>query len=150
VAGKADWLAAGLPREGEQAGVPVIGDIARRDVPTCGLESRIEEVEKQIRASGWDQCVVVNSQRVVLGRARLVNLGGDPNAPIKQVMQEGPSTFRPNVGAHEMLDYMQRRGGMSDTLVTDPEGRLIGVVWRDDIEGAIREHSKRNGARGGI
>jgi Mg/Co/Ni transporter MgtE len=142
VAGKADWVAEGLPREGTQALAPVIGDLARRDVPTCALESRVGNVQEQIQASEWDQCVVVNEERVVLGRARLDDLGDDPNATIERVMQDGPSTFRPNVGAHEMGDYMRRRGKMSDTLVTDPEGRLIGVVRRDDIEAAVhRWHS---------
>jgi CBS domain-containing protein len=139
VAGKADWLAAGLPREGADARIPVIGDLARRDVPTCTLDTTVGDVDKLIRSSDIGQCVVVNEERVVFGRIRAAKLGDDPSATAEDVMQEGPSTFRPSVGAHEMLDYMQRRGTMSDTLVTDPEGRLIGVILRDDLEAAIHE-----------
>src|SRR5919198_854297 len=35
VPGKADWLAAGLQREGQAAGVPLAGDVADRSVLIC-------------------------------------------------------------------------------------------------------------------
>jgi CBS domain-containing protein len=147
-AGKADWLAAGLPREGEHAHIPVVGDLARRDVPTCGLDVSIADVERLVRSMDWDQCVVVNEERVVFGRIRLDELGEDPGALAEDVMQNGPTTFRASVGAHEMLEYMRRRGKMRDTLVTDPEGRLIGVIRRDDLEKAIHELHARTEAGG--
>jgi CBS domain-containing protein len=154
-AGKADWLAAGLPREGEQARIPVIGDLARRDVPTCGLDTPSREIEEVLRSNGWDQCVVVNGENVVFGRVRVEALGNNPEATAEHIMQEAPTTFRASMGAHEMLDYMRRRGEMSDTLVTDPEGRLIGVIRRADLETAIHrspvrpegEREERNSGR---
>ena len=82
---------------------------------------------------------MVNDERVVFGRIRLNELGDDREATAERVMQEGPTTFRPSVGVHEMLEYMRRRGKMSDALVTDPEGRLLGVIRRDDLEAAIHE-----------
>lgn len=94
----------------------------------------------------------MNAERIVFGRIRENELGDDPKAAAEDVMQEGPTTFRPSGGAHEMLDYMRRRGRMSDTLVTDPEGRLIGVIRRDDLERAIHElhaHQEANGDREG-
>ena len=42
MAGRVDWFAAGLPREGRLAHVPRVGDLARRDVPTCRLDEPIE------------------------------------------------------------------------------------------------------------
>jgi Mg/Co/Ni transporter MgtE len=103
-------------------------------------------------SSRWDRCVVVNDERVVLGRIRRDELDEDPAALAEDVMQDGPTTFRPSVGAHEMLDYMRRRGKMTDTLVTDPEGRLLGVIRRDDLERAIHElhaHSDADDDTGG-
>lgn len=97
------------------------------------------DVARLIASARWDQCVVVNDERVVLGRIRRDKLDEDPAALAEDVMQDGPTTFRPSVGAHEMLDYMRRRGKMTDTLVTDPEGRLLGVIRRDDLEAAIHE-----------
>jgi Mg/Co/Ni transporter MgtE len=103
-------------------------------------------------SSRWDQCVVVNDERVVLGRIRRDELDEDPAALAEDVMQDGPTTFRPSVGAHEMLDYMRRRGKMKEALVTDPEGRLLGVIRRDDLERAIHElhaHSDADDDTGG-
>src|SRR5919199_650618 len=67
VAGKQDWFAAGLPSEGKLAGRPKPGDLARRDVPTCGLAERVGDVHERARAAGWDACVVVNAESIVLG-----------------------------------------------------------------------------------
>ena len=36
VGGKSDWIAAGLPVEGELANVPRAINVVKRDVPTCG------------------------------------------------------------------------------------------------------------------
>ena len=35
--GKLDWLGAGLPREGEDAAKPTVGDVARPGLPTTHL-----------------------------------------------------------------------------------------------------------------
>ena len=41
-AGKADWFAAGLPREGAEAHVPRVADVVEREVPTCTLHERVQ------------------------------------------------------------------------------------------------------------
>ena len=51
-AGEADWFAGGLPREGRDAAIPRAGDVARRDVPTCGLDDRVGEVRERVRSAG--------------------------------------------------------------------------------------------------
>src|ERR671932_780533 len=65
--GKLDWLAAGLPTEGTNAAKPRAGDVARKDVPTCSLGEKLGSVAKKAAAAGWNACVVVNEERVVLG-----------------------------------------------------------------------------------
>ena len=52
--GKADWLAAGLSREGELAAVLRIGDVADRDVPTCGPGERVGDVRRRLQQVGQD------------------------------------------------------------------------------------------------
>jgi hypothetical protein len=47
--GKADWFAAGLPREGREAYTPRVADIARRDVPTCRIDERVDAVHDRMR-----------------------------------------------------------------------------------------------------
>jgi hypothetical protein len=66
VAGKADWGSFGLPLEGTK-GLRA-GEFVRADVPTCGLEARLQDVQRQVSAVGWDTRIVVNSAGVVLGR----------------------------------------------------------------------------------
>jgi hypothetical protein len=51
VAGKADWLAHGLPREGELAAEARALDIAAHDVITCPLDARVDDVRAQVEAS---------------------------------------------------------------------------------------------------
>ncbi len=130
-AGKSDWGAVGLPLEGK-ASVRV-KDIARVDVPTCRLADTVATA--RLRAKDWGTCIVVNEEGVVFGRLFKEQLEGDPNARVGDVMRPGTSTFRPNVSAVKMLDYMDRRHHET-SLVTTSDGRLVGLVLREDVERA--------------
>jgi CBS domain-containing protein len=143
VAGKADWFASGLPIEGKLAVVPRIGDVARRDVPLCGLSDRIGDVRERAQEAGWDACAVVNEKRVVLGLLRRKELDADPEAIAEQMMRPGPTTFRPNVPVQEMAERMRERGART-VLVTTSDGTLVGQLRRDDAERVAAE-----GARSG-
>src|SRR5258708_22339102 len=119
-AGKADWLAWGLPREGKAAQVPTVGDVAKRDVPTCGLAERVAEAKARAQAAGFDACVVVNERRVVLGLLRGRELDADPAATAEAVMRAGPTTYRLDVPAREAGAPMPERG--ADALTVPPPG----------------------------
>ncbi|MFU8771571.1 MAG: rhodanese-like domain-containing protein, partial [Anaerolineales bacterium] len=69
-AGKADWLAYGFPAEGAQAQSPGAGDLADMEVPTCKRVERVGEIRDRVRQDGWNVCVVVNDQDIVLGLLR--------------------------------------------------------------------------------
>jgi CBS domain-containing protein len=129
-AGKADWAAAGLPVEGKATETPRIGEAARTDVPTCELRERIGDVRERVRAAGWDTCLVVNEERVVLGRLFRTELDGQADASAETVMRSGPSTFRPNVSVEEMTRFMSERD-ISTAVVTTSDGRLVGLFQRD-------------------
>ncbi len=133
VPGKADWFASGLPREGRQASLPTIGDAARRDVPTCAPAEKVENAWDRVRAAGWDACVVVNKERVVLGLLREKELSSDPGATVEEVMRNGPTTFRPNEPVVKMAKHMRERGART-VLVTTSDGRLVGLLYREDAE----------------
>lgn len=141
VAGKVDWLAAGWPTEGRNAGRPRAGDVAARDVPTCGLDERLGEVRERVAAAGWDACVVVNDERVVLGLLRAEELEGDPESPIEHAMRPGPSTFRPHVRIDEMAKYMVEHG-LTGSPVTSSDGKLIGLLRREDAVSTAEEMSE--------
>jgi hypothetical protein len=96
-AGIQDWTGAGLPTEGTSAQRPRLADVARRDVPTCALGERLGDVCDRAAAAGWDACVVVSPERVVLGLLRARELSADPDLAVEQAMRPGPSTYRPSV-----------------------------------------------------
>jgi predicted transcriptional regulator len=142
-AGKADWFANGLPREGKRADSPHSGDLARRDVATCRLTERAAEVERRLEAEGRDVCVVVNDERVVLGLARKEALASDPQATVEQVMESGPTTIRPNWTLEEIVTHM-RAQNLDSRLVTNSDGQLMGILYRSDAEHLMDELQAAN------
>lgn len=137
-AGKADWFARGHPIEGERAEVPRVGRLARSDVPTCRLDESLTSVAERVRVAGWDTCIVVNDEGVVLGRLFASELSSDSSTAVEDVMRSGPSTFRPNVVVEEMTRFMDERD-ISTALVTTSEGRLVGLFRRSDAEETSRQ-----------
>jgi CBS domain-containing protein len=129
-AGKADWGAAGLPSEGTVASDPTAAGASYPDTPTCSLQDDLPLVRARVRANGWDQCIVVNDQRIVLGRLGRKALAADDRHTVEEAMSAGPSTIRPNVRLSELQQRLERQG-LRSALVTTNEGRLIGVVRRD-------------------
>lgn len=125
-------MGAGLPTEGTNAERPRLIDVVRRDVPTCGLGERLGDVRDRVVAAGWEACVVVSEDRVVLGLLRAKELQGDANLPVERVMRPGPSTFRPFVTVEEMRRTMTDRN-LASSPVTTADGRLVGVVLRSDV-----------------
>ena len=137
-AGKADWFAAGLPREGRLANVPRVGDIARRDDVTCQLTERLGDVADKIQAAGKSTCIVVTDGNVVLGRVRHNALDGDPNALVEEMMESGPTTFRTDAMLASVMGRMVARS-VESVLVTTSDGRLVGTLYRSDAERRLAE-----------
>ena len=141
MAGELDWLAAGLPTEGRNASRPRAGDVARRDVPTCRLDESIGEVRERVRAAGWNACVVVNDERVVLGLLRAEELRRGQDESIEQVMRPGPSTFRPHVPIEELAHHMIHHD-LPASPVTTSDGRLVGLLRREDAARVALEQTR--------
>ena len=136
--GKLDWLAAGLPTEGTDAARPRAGSMARADVPTCRLDEPLAEVRDRVRTAGWDACVVVNHERVVLGLLRAKELDADPGLRVEQAMRPGPSTFRPFVAIEEMASFMIEHD-VPNAPITTSDGRLVGLLRREDAARSAHE-----------
>ena len=132
VAGKVDWVAAGLPVEGRLAMEPRAGDAARSGPPTCGLSDRFGEAQARMEDGGWDVCVVVNDSGCVLGELRLGDRGSR-DAAAEAVMRPGPWTQRPHVFASALAGRMRDRG-VEHVLVSEASGVLLGVLYREDVE----------------
>jgi Mg/Co/Ni transporter MgtE len=125
--------------------------VARRDVPTCRLDEPIGQVRERVRAAGWDACVVVNDQRVVLGLLRDGELRRGQDEPVQQVMRPGPSTFRPHVPIEELAHHMIHHD-LPTSPVTTSDGRLVGLLRREDaaraaLEQARARHADQEAAR---
>ena len=126
VAGKSDWMAAGLPTEGNGTHPPRVVEVMDRSVPTCGAAELVADVMARVGPSGaW--CVVVNERRVVQGRLRLDRL--DPADPrqAEEAMEPGPTTVRADADLAETTERMRRRG-VASLIVSDPDGVLLGVI----------------------
>ena len=130
-AGKLDWLAAGLPTEGDNNNCPRAGDASRKDVTVCGLKDRVGDVRNRTRAAGSDQAIVVDDERVVLGVLWSKELDLDPNLTAEAAMRPGPSTFRPYVPIKEMADHLVEHDHDSAPITTS-DGRLVGVLYRSE------------------
>jgi signal-transduction protein with cAMP-binding, CBS, and nucleotidyltransferase domain len=134
--GKKDWIANGLPIEGEKALKKRVGDLVRLDVPVCGLSDRVGDVKERIQKAGWDSCVVVYEDRVVLGLLRPEALEVDPQEAAEMAMENGTKTFRLDASIENAMEYMQKMGPDS-VLVTTSDGKLFGLLKREDVENEL-------------
>jgi CBS domain-containing protein len=138
IPGKDGWLAMGLPTEGPDAATPRAGDVADRDTPTCALHDRLGDVRDRLRSSGKTSCIVVNDQRVILGRLRGKSLDGDTEQTVEAVMEAGPTTVRPSEPLDALIGRMQKRKAKS-IIVSTAAGVLVGVLRREDGERRLSE-----------
>jgi len=136
VAGKADWAAAGLPLEGKSGSATRVGAHVRADVPTCHLEADLEEVRRRVGDAGSDTCFVVDDERVVLGRLGRAAIVGTEPGTVGDMMTPGPSTIRPSARLDQIVERMGRQN-LSSLPVTRSDGRLVGLLVREDAERAL-------------
>ena len=138
VAGKQDWLASDLPIEGQLAQAGIIGKLADRNVPTCFLTEKANAALNRPGEESQDFCVVVDNAGVVLGLLRngAVDNG---NRSIDQLMEPGPTTFRPHLSIEQMADYAEKKN-LDPILVTTSDG-LVGALRTKDL----RRTSSHNG-----
>jgi CBS-domain-containing membrane protein len=133
--GKFDWLARGLPREGEKSAEPRAVDFVRRDVVTCGLQDRVGAVRERVQGSPFGFAFVISDGGVLLGGLRKAALEGDPDAAAEMVMEPGPSTVRADTEPARLSERLET-ASLTTAVVSDPDGRLLGVVRRTDLPAA--------------
>jgi CBS domain-containing protein len=132
-AGKADWRAHGLPTEGARAGQPRVKDRLRHDVVTAAPRDLVGAVASRVARSPYRFALVLADDGTLLGRLGDDVLAADPDAPADTVMEPGPSTIRADVAPTKAAERMDRRH-LAAIPVTTPQGRLLGVVRRDDVQ----------------
>jgi CBS domain-containing protein len=135
VAGKADWGSFGLPLEGHAGTETRAGAHLRIDVPTCRLDERPEDVRRRVEEAGWDTCFVLDEWSVVIGRLGRSALRGDRGPRVAEAMTP-TSTVRPSARLEAMIERMRDRD-LTNLPVTTPDGRLRGLLTREDAERAL-------------
>jgi CBS domain-containing protein len=136
VPGKADWRAHGLPVEGDEADLPTARSLARDDVVTSRLSDPAAGVRELVGDSPYGFALVTTKDGIILGRLRGSALRDAPgDATAEALMEPGPSTVRADTPAAELAQRLARRD-LETAVVSTPEGRLIGVVLRSDLEAA--------------
>ena len=133
--GKADWLAAGFPLEGQKAQRPTIRDAAR-NIPTCRPDERIGMVKQ--RLDERSVCAVVDRNDVVLGLLDEDAWTSNADALVNDVMKLAPLTFRPDRPIHDASEYFKKHQ-IDKTLVTTSDGQLIGLALRTDVDDLARK-----------
>lgn len=132
-AGKLDWFAFGLPMEGDFATIPKAGDVIRRGVPTCQLTERVDDVYQRCQAAGWNVCLVVNESNIVLGRLHGAAWDVAADTPVQDIMENGPTTFRPDNFLEPLIKRMHEKKVVS-VIITNSDGVLIGMLYRKDAD----------------
>jgi Mg/Co/Ni transporter MgtE len=105
----------------------------RTDAPTCAPDDRLQEV--RARLGDWDTCFVLNADGVLLGRVGRAGLRSDDDVSAEEAMTDGPGTIRPSARLDWCVERMQEKA-LSNLPVTSSEGRFLGLLLREDLDGA--------------
>ncbi|MDQ4131381.1 MAG: hypothetical protein M3133_10425, partial [Actinomycetota bacterium] len=70
----------------------------------------------------------------------------DPDAPVEDVMREGPSTVRPSEEVEALLKRMQDADSET-VVVTRSDGTLLGLFERTRAQQALQEADQYQGSR---
>jgi rhodanese-related sulfurtransferase/CBS domain-containing protein len=131
-ASKVDYLARGLPREGEKADERRAVDALREDVVRCGLGDDVDEIRALIESSPFGFGLVVDDDGVLLGRLRRSVLARGDGDTVEELMEVGPSTVRADEKPDALRERLEKRE-LKCAVVSTPDGVLMGVVRTVDL-----------------
>jgi Mg/Co/Ni transporter MgtE len=130
-----DWLAHNLEVEGERADAPTVGRLMRHDVVRCAPTDTATAVLESIQGSPYPFAVLTSADGTVLGRVPASALKPPSETPVWDVAEPGPKTFRPHHSVENVTRHLAEKD-LRWAIVTTPEGRLLGVASRADLERA--------------
>lgn len=100
-----------------------------RQVPTCQLNESVEEAKRRAEKLGFQLCVVVNEEGIVLGLVEKDAWKKDSAMAVETIMDPGPTTLRPSYLVEDAVELLARQN-QDGILVTSSEGKLMGVFRR--------------------
>ena len=129
-------MAEGLPGDGLLTDSQRAGAYARPDTRTLDAAATVADVVKAGDEWGedWDVAAVVSPSGVLLGAVRSEVRDLPTSLRVDAVMQPAPPTVRPSISARELASSMDDEG-RRHIFVTTLTGRLVGVVYRADLDG---------------
>ena len=92
----------------------------------------------------------MNEANIVLGCLRREAWQTDPETLVEQVMENGPTTFRPDNFLEPLTKRMQEKK-VGSVIITNSDGVLIGLLSRKDAEERLNRDqmmSQRSGSEG--
>jgi CBS domain-containing protein len=135
VPGKVDWLAHNLEVEGDRADAVTVGRVMRHDVVRCAPTDTVNTVLELTQGSAYPFAVLTSPDGTVLGRVPGSALKPPSETPVWDVAEPGPKTFRPHHSVENVIGHLIEKD-LRWAIVTTPEGRLLGVASREDLERA--------------
>ena len=135
--GKMSCMGSGLPTEGTVKAGQLVGALARPAPPTCDVSTPVDELRN--RASGDASLAVVLAGDVVVGVVSLDQLPAQGATTAGDVMDPGPSTFRPSLPVGEGHEYVQKHD-LDHLLITRLDGTYVGIVMRQQLEAQLRQN----------
>jgi hypothetical protein len=105
----------------------------RDDVVRCSPTDRAAAVRASIERSPYPFGLVTSPGGVVLGRVRASRLDPGSEQPVWDAAEPGPKTFRPHHSVGNVASVLADKD-LRWAIVTTPEGRLLGVASRRDLE----------------
>jgi hypothetical protein len=120
VDGKVDWMAFGLPVEGDDG--PFLGDRVVA-VPTLDVTLSVGDARRALDRTGDDVVVLVESGLAVGEVDGEAMEGRDDDVRLLDVLRPVPGTVRPSVTVASVAD-----AGGGRRLVTTSDGHLLGVA----------------------
>ena len=121
VDGKADWMAYGLPVEGDDG--PFLGSRVEA-VPTCDVTLGVADARRAMDDAGADVVVLLHAGGLAVGEVDREALEGQGDGvALVDVLTPVPSTVRPSVTVAALAE-----SGGGQRLVTTSDGRLLGAA----------------------
>jgi CBS domain-containing protein len=105
----------------------------RDDAVRCAPEDRASDVAERIARSPYPFALVTSEDGTLLGRAPLSALTAGSERTVWDVAEPGPKTFRPHVSAKKVAAVLAEKD-LRWAIITTPEGRVLGVASREDLE----------------
>lgn len=109
-------------------------------MPTCGVTRTVAEVRPLLEGSDLGFVLVADDEGLVLGKVLREDLDVADDTPVAEVMLEGPTSVR---ASQDLEDLLERMGDAEteSVILTSKEGRLLGVLVRDEAERWLSEHA---------